>query len=376
MHITLAIPTFNRVEKLKKCLDSITSQSLDSDIQLSIAISNTASSDGTYSYLSNLEGPDGRYFVTNKIGTDTHCNMGSLATTIPPHADWVWLMGDDDYLVSPHSISIIHEIINTTQTPDLSFVHACQARRSTRSGTMYENEVLKLCEEFGYHEMLGWFSSIVTRKDIMTEALENWQSRIQERQWEVSAFGHSAEMLKLLHDKQGAFVDYPLVEPQDDEMMAESVQRWMVENTAERYFYVIDDLIEMREQRLFTDTLSSTFFRYHTYSLWDRLISQQLSVLTNFKSISGETKRRAFLERFTANWDRIQKLCSMIKEPQIQKYLCMTLHHATHISGQFLNGEMSHSDFESAAHVQVSMFNAPVHSFNVAQHQDDLSSAA
>ena len=376
MHITVAIPTFNRVEELKKCLDSITSQSLDSDIQLSIAISNIASRDGTYSYLSNLEGPDGRFFITNEVGTNEHGNCGSLAATIPPHADWVWLMGDDDYLASPNSISIIHEIIKNTRTSDLSFVHACQARRSARSGKMYEGDVMKLCEEFGYLEMLGWFSSLITRRDIMTEALQNWHTIYQKQLSAGSAFGHSAELLKLLYNKPGAFVDYPLVEPQDDEMTAETAQRWKLDNTAQRYFYVIDDLIEMREQGLFTDTLPSTFFRYHTYSLWDRLISQQLGMLTTFKSIPGEIEKQAFLERFTANWDRIRKLCTMIKDPQIQKYLCMALHHATKISSQFLNGEMSYSEFESAANEQVMLFNAPVHEFNVAQHQDNLSSAA
>lgn len=376
MHITVAIPTFNRVEKLKKCLDSVLSQSLDRDIELSIAISNTASSDGTYAFLSSLESQDEKYFITNKIGTDTHCNNGSLGTTIPAHTDWVWLMGDDDYLSSPHSISIIHEIISTTQIPNLSFIHACQERRSARSQNMYQNSVLKLCEEFGYHEMLGWFSSIITRREIMTQALINLQNRIQEKQWDISAFGHSAELLKLLHDKPGAFVDYPLVEPQDDQMTEESVERWKIENTAMRYFYVVDDLIEMQEQGLFEGSLPSTFFRYHTYNFWDRLISQQLSMLASSKSISGEIRIKALVEQSTANWDRIHKLVKMIKEPQIQKYLSMTLVHATNISGQFLRGEMSHIEFEAAAKEQVMLFNSPLYEFNIAQQANDLSSAA
>ena len=79
MHVTIAIPTFNRVKQLKKCLDLITSQSLDSDIQLSIAISNTASSDGTYVYLSKLEGQKDGISLQIKLA-QIHCNMGSLET--------------------------------------------------------------------------------------------------------------------------------------------------------------------------------------------------------------------------------------------------------------------------------------------------------
>ena len=85
----------------------------------------------------------------------------------------------------------------------------------------------------------------------------------------------SFRAMKILHDKE-AFIDYPLVEPQDDVMTDESIERWKIENTAERYFYVIDDWIKMREQGVLRDMMPSTFFRYHTYHLWDRLISQQL----------------------------------------------------------------------------------------------------
>ena len=376
MHITVAIPTFNRVEQLKKCIDSITSQVIDSDIQLSITISNTASSDGTHYYLSNLKGPEGQYFITNQVGTDTHCNMGSLATTIPPHADWVWLMGDDDYLDSNRAISIVHEIIETTKTSDFSFVHACQSRRSTSSGNVYNDKVLKLCEEFGYHEMLGWFSSIITRRDIMTEALQKLQNRVHERQWEISAFGHSAELMKLLHDKEGAFIDYPLVEPQDEVMTDESIQRWKIENTAERYFFVIDDWIEMSEQGLLKDKMPSKFFRYLTYNLWDRLISHQFEAIAACKTMSNEAQIKASLDRFTEHWSRLSRLNNMIKEPQVRKYLTITLNQAITLSSEFLQGKTSQSEYKNAVEQQMLMLNSSVYEFNVLQSQDYLGRVA
>ena len=376
MHITVAIPTFNRVDKLNKCLESITSQSLDSDVQLSIAISNTASSDDTFSYLSNLERSDGQYFITNRIDSDTHCNMGSIANTIPQHSDWVWLMGDDDYLESPNSISIVHEIIRNTKTSDLAFVHACQARRSAGSGNVYEDTVLTLCEEFGYHEMLGWFSSIITPRNTMTNALKNWQNRIQGKRWNASAFGHSAELLKLLHNKAGAFIDHPLVEPQDDQMTEESIERWKLENTAARYFYVIDDWIEMREQGLLKNKMPSKFFRYLTYNLWDRLISQQLGELAIAENLDDDDQRQTFVNHFVENWGRLDKLCKMIEEQQVQKYLSIMLHHAIMLSSQFLHGKLSRSEFEEAATQHVNLLNSPVYEFNVLQNHSELSSAA
>ena len=376
MHITVAIPTFNRVEQLKKCLESITTQSLDSDIQLSIAISNTASSDGTYSYLSNLEGTDGRYFITNQLGTDTQCNMGSLAATIPPNTDWVWLMGDDDCLESNRSIAIVHDLIKTSENLDLSFVHACQARRSAQSGNVYKEETLKLCEEFGYHEMLGWISSIVTRRNILITALTNVQNSFRERPLKVSSYAHSAELLKLLHDKQGAFIDFPLVEPQDNEQTEDSIERWRVENMGERYFYVVDDLIEMQRQGLLKNSLPATFFRYHRYNLWDRLIAHQLGELVNAKNLADDDQLQTFVNRFVENWGRIDKLCKMIEEQQVQKYLSIMLHHAIMLSSQFLHGKLSRSEFEDAAIQHVKLLNSPIYEFNVLQNHGDLCSAA
>lgn len=375
MHITIAIPTFNRVEKLKRCIESILSQSHDDDIQLSIAISNTASSDDTYSYLSSLDELGDRFFITNEIGADTQRNLGSLAKTIPSHSDWVWLMGDDDYLFSPHAISMVHEIIRSARDTELAFVHACQARRSAGSEKMFESNVLSLCEEFGYHEMLGWFSSIIVRKELMVSALQNTQERFRLGGDETSAFTHSAEFLKLLCDNTGIFVDCPLVEPQDDDMTAETVQRWLNENIGERYFYVVNDIIRMREEGVFKGRLSSTFFRYHTYGLWDRLITHQLKSLAAFKGISGETKIHAFLQSFGANWDRVGQLCELVKEPQVRKYLNMSMHSALNVSMRFLKGEMSQRELEDAVNEQVMMFNAPAYEFEVLHQQRELITA-
>ena len=160
-------------------------------------------------------------------------------------------------------------------------------------------------------------------------------------------------------------------------MTAETVQRWQVENMGERYFYLVDDIIRMRDEGVFTERLASTFFRYHTYGFWDRLITQQLTSLVNFKTISGEPKRHAFLQQFAANWERIGKLCGLVREPQTRKYLIISKHNAMNICLQFLNGELSQLELENAVKEQVLMYNAPAYEFDVLQQQhDELVSAA
>ena len=134
--------------------------------------------------------------------------MGSLAATIPPNTDWVWLMGDDDCLESNRSIAIVHDLIKTSENLDLSFVHACQARRSAQSGNVYKEETLKLCEEFGYHEMLGWISSIITRRNILITALTNVQNSFRERP--LKQLCPFSRVAKALTRQTGRFYRLPL----------------------------------------------------------------------------------------------------------------------------------------------------------------------
>ena len=132
----------------------------------------------------------------------------------------------------------------------------------------------------------------------------------------------------------------------------------------------------MRDEGVVTQRLASTFFRYHTYGFWDRLIVQQLNSLLTFKAMSSDPKRHAFLRDLDANWDRISALCELVREPQIRKYLNMSKHNAMSISVQFLNGKLSQRELEDAVKEQVMMFNAPAYDFDVLQQQNEITSAA
>ena len=51
LKLGIAIPTYNRLEKLKVLLNSIDNQILSKDLDLSLFISNIASTDGTSEFL-------------------------------------------------------------------------------------------------------------------------------------------------------------------------------------------------------------------------------------------------------------------------------------------------------------------------------------
>ena len=83
MHLAIAIPTYNRTQSLKRCVDSILSQNYPTWISLSIVIANSASEDQTHDYIENLLSNDSRVVAFNQRLEDSYQNLICLADTIP-----------------------------------------------------------------------------------------------------------------------------------------------------------------------------------------------------------------------------------------------------------------------------------------------------
>ena len=66
MLLTIAIPTFNRLRQLRRALRAIDQLVIPENVELVIAISNTASGDGTFRYLERVESRRSDYKVINQ----------------------------------------------------------------------------------------------------------------------------------------------------------------------------------------------------------------------------------------------------------------------------------------------------------------------
>ena len=87
-----------------------------------------------------------------------------MAKLLPNDADWVWWLGDDDKMVSKSSLSLVANKIKEFDCNDLYFVHACHPDRASKNCKVFKDNILNLCDTFGYHELLGWMSSIILKK--------------------------------------------------------------------------------------------------------------------------------------------------------------------------------------------------------------------
>ena len=328
IHLAIAIPTLNRQQYLEKNISFIDKQILPEKIRLSICISNSASTDDTETYLSKLRDTRDDIFLFNEQTGWTGGNYGHLIMALPKNADWVWYMGDDDFLPDPKAVAKVCDVLEqNSNNEEFKFVHACQARRSRASGKIIQANVHNLCNRFGYVEILGWISSMVVQKDIFIEILEDIDQRVQKARDEPvlgqthSAFFHSSFFFRHLHNKLGAFIDLPLVEPQDLKMTASTRERWHYENMGERYIYVVDDLHAIIDQGIKLSNQDETFFRYHRYNLWDRFILHQINVILAFGHGSHDERVQATMSRFIDNWAKIGKVTNFIKNPVTRKQI-------------------------------------------------------
>jgi len=327
LNIAIAIPTYNRLDKLKVAIEKIKTQELDDRFNLTCVISNIASQDGTSEFLENLKDADVKFVIWNKPEENIFVNWRRCAEAIPLEIDWVWFHGDDDYLTTPQAVKGLVDIIDQQGDEKLALIHICQARRSQKTGKMIRGNTFDLCNEIGYHELLGWMSSIVVRRDkfvpaIMrsTEPLAQGLKADDLLENKVSAYRHSAGFLEECIADDALFVDAPWVEPQDAAQTEESMKRWQESHEGERYFYVVDDILSMYERGLLQKKCRPMFFRYLTFSFWDRYAAFLLASIIQTAKLT---------DRQREHWLRLRKMadCFLLERDKkvfLQWYFSIT----------------------------------------------------
>ena len=362
INFIIAIATFNRVNNLKVVIDSILKQKLKKNINLELVISNSCSTDETSSFLKSLE-TNKQFHIHNKsekIPNNTlsqFVNFENLSKTIPEHADWVWWLGDDDKLVNNNSVQCVVDTIIENDEDDLTFIHACSARRASKKKNKVKDLIFNLCQEYGYHEMLGWCSSIVMKgnafKNILASSSSNKNYKDDGIQKAVSCYIHSAQILKNYHDKLGIFLDYPLVDNQVFGQSEETIKRWNEENVPNRYFEIVSDIYELREF-LPKKKFKPNFFRYHTYYIWDHLAHLCLikldNYITNLKTYTSgkveiddgfEKYIKTFPERINKKWHQICQMADLVDDQTTMKLLAYTFLSGINYTNMYLNSNGS-----------------------------------
>ncbi len=99
--LSICVPTFNRVEFLRRCLESITDQFGDLNVyrQVEVVVSDNDSSDNTHDLVKSVQRKFNniRYFKNRKnIGAD----LNVVKAASHGHGEYIWFFSDDDQMAS------------------------------------------------------------------------------------------------------------------------------------------------------------------------------------------------------------------------------------------------------------------------------------
>ena len=121
--LTIAIPTFNRVDCLRLLVESVMAQVDEQEvlgIKLQILICNNASTDGTSNYLSGLMIIPGIKIYHHEVNCGADSNIVSCCELAD--GKYVWIVGDDDFPMSG-TLKPLLEFLEV-QSPDLVYLPA------------------------------------------------------------------------------------------------------------------------------------------------------------------------------------------------------------------------------------------------------------
>jgi hypothetical protein len=211
--------------------------------------------------------------------------------------DYAWLQGDDDWITDSTAFCQLLEAIETDPSNPPAIVHCCQTRRAISGDSRIVSGLTEeLCNIYGWHDLLGWISSLVISRSTVGRMLTSPQLSMTFH----SAFSHSEALLEAAYGQPMLVLAAGLIDPQDEQQTPESIARWTADGVGKAYWGVIPGLLSLKERGVLRTPLTVTFFRYLTYSFWDRFAVEVMSIVAR-EDISEELieTKLAMLGHFT-----------------------------------------------------------------------------
>ncbi len=321
--LTFAIPTWNRVAQLRVCIDSICDQIKDRN-GFYLVVCDNASTDGTGQVLAEYSRKyDFFSYKTLKVmreGASWIESVGMAKTEL------TWTFGDDDVL-RPNALDKVLSIFN--KHDDLYYLHATQTGRTNNSKKLYKAiDFLDLCETYGWIDICGFISSNICRTQELVEAYSNYYHYNDTVR---SIFPAAACLLEAIYDRPAALYDDDLVGLQEEEQSDETLRRWKLIDSTSRYFFTVDAIHElMRRVPTLNRTFPPSFFRYHSYHLWDRHLSD---LTAEFKLTRKKLPEDA--------WAKIASLAELVSEGEVRKGILSAMQTKRQIIDKLIRAENS-----------------------------------
>ena len=176
--LSIAIPTYNRLDCLASTLSKMESFAEVEGLKINYCISASACNDGTQDYLSKISENKNNFKINIKRSKRTRWNWIYLKNLIPVDTDWVWLFGDDDIIIHPQGWLPIYKLIQNANNNDADIISIPPSNRINKE-EIHIDTLINLSARFGLHEVLGWMTSIIMRRSIFINFLNSMQKRFK-----------------------------------------------------------------------------------------------------------------------------------------------------------------------------------------------------
>jgi hypothetical protein len=288
MKLLVAIPTWNRADHLDTAVSAIAAaRSMTRNCEVELFISDNCSSDHTAAVVARWQ-QDSPWIHHRRW--EEH--IASWGPDILRRAlqgsdleyDYLWLQGDDDYISELGAYDKLAEALEACAEDPPAIVHCCQTRRSLPGDErVIMGNTEDLCNTYGWHDLLGWISSLVLARGTVDRIWASPHRDIEPR----SAYWHAEVLLEAAYGRNMLILTEGLIDPQDEEQTDASKERWDQAKVGQAYWYIIAGLSSLKGRGVLTKPLTLGFFRYLTYSFWDRFAVEVLH-LASSAGTSGE----------------------------------------------------------------------------------------
>jgi hypothetical protein len=276
MKLLVVIPTWNRADYLDTAIRAIAmARSMARTCDVELFVSDNCSSDHTQEVVLRwqAEAPWIHYRRWEEhIATDWPAILRRAFLGSNLEYDYLWLQGDDDYISEPAAYDILAEAVKASTDDPPAVVHCCQTRRSLPGDErIIAGTTEELCNIYGWHDLLGWISGLAISRDTVDRMWGSPHCEITP----ASAYWHSEAVFEAAYGRTMLILATGLIDPQDQEQTAESIERWSIgDPTQIGYWLIIPGLFSLKERGIIKTPLTLGFFRYLTYSFWDRFAVQ------------------------------------------------------------------------------------------------------
>lgn len=156
--LTIAIPTYNRLESLKISLKKILDYTKGHD-EIEIFVSDNASTDGTKEYVGEVQKENSNlkyYRNTENLGFDGNF----LNCFRKAQGKYLWIFSDDDYLME-NAVELVLEVL--VQKPVMVFCNFCLGEKEPQNiGVLEQGDIVFLKDKNDFLKSIGIYVVFVS----------------------------------------------------------------------------------------------------------------------------------------------------------------------------------------------------------------------